>query len=219
MRKVVFMIDGWFMKKRIYRLKPFEYNGKNIREYCKKHLRDGDQIYRIYYYDTEPCSQKGNYPITNKQIDFSKTPVADAQNELLKSIKSTPNFALRLGKTTWKAKAWNLDAQKQKLLINKKITVDDLRDSDFTPRFEQKTVDMKIGLDLALIATKKLADVLILISGDSDMVPALKLARTEGMLVGLDPLKNPTSPYLDEHVDFIDSQLNHYKLKTSNSGT
>lgn len=58
MRKVVFMIDGWFMRKRIYSLKAFHYDGPSIREYCKRHLRDGDCIYRIFYYDTMPLNKK-----------------------------------------------------------------------------------------------------------------------------------------------------------------
>jgi uncharacterized LabA/DUF88 family protein len=32
---------------------------------------------------------------------------------------------------------------------------------------------------------KRLADLLIIITGDADIVPALKLARREGMQVGL----------------------------------
>ena len=66
---------------------------------------------------------------------------------------------------------------------------------------------MKMGLDIASVATKKLADLLILISGDADIVPALKFARREGMQVGLDPLRNPIQRELSEHVDFIDSKV------------
>ena len=47
----------------------------------------------------------------------------------------------------------------------------------------------------------------IIISGDADIVPALKLARQEGMMVGLGPLKNPISQELSEHVDFISSKV------------
>jgi uncharacterized LabA/DUF88 family protein len=209
------MIDGWFMRKRIYHLGSFLYNGSNIRDYCKKHLRVGDEIYRIYYYDTQPLEGKGNNPLTNSLIDFGKTNVAKNQRELLDSLKCTPNVALRLGKTVWRNKSWKLNNEKLKNLIKGKISVNDLSEGDFQPLIEQKTVDMKIGLDLALIATKKLADVLILISGDSDMVPALKLARTEGMLVGLDPLKNNINPDLAEHVDFVSTKLGDYK-KTEN---
>ena len=64
-----------------------------------------------------------------------------------------------------------------------------------------------MGIDIALIATKKIADLLIIIAGDADIVPALKMARREGMQVGLDPLRNPIRPELSEHVDFISSQV------------
>ena len=204
--KVVFMIDGWFMRKRIYYLKTFHYDGNNIRRYCLRHLRDGDTLYRIFYYDTAPLDKKGRNPISKKAIDFGKTPVAQAQHALLESIKRTPNFALRLGKTIWKNNGWILNAQKLNDLLSKNITVDDLTDNDVRPLIEQKAVDMKIGLDIASIATKRLAEKLIIISGDADIVPALKLARQEGMIVGLDPLKNPIRPELSEHVDFISTQ-------------
>ena len=207
MRKVVFIIDGWFMRKTIYRLKSFYYDGQNIRNYCKKHLRDSDQIYRIFYYDTEPFGQKGHNPISKKSIDFSKTTVAEHQTALLVSIKKTPNFALRLGRTVWRNNQWVLSQEKFKSLINKTIKIDDLTPSDVKPRIEQKAVDMKIGIDIAMIATKRLADVLIIITGDSDIVPALKLARQEGMQVGLDSLRHPIDAELSEHVDFIGSYV------------
>jgi len=40
MRKVAFMIDGWFMRQRIYSFKTFYYNGDEIRKYCLRHLKD-----------------------------------------------------------------------------------------------------------------------------------------------------------------------------------
>ena len=78
---------------------------------------------------------------------------------------------------------------------------------DFTPLIEQKAVDMKLGLDITLIAIKRLADLLIVITGDADIVPALKFARREGMQVCLDPLRHPVQPELAEHVDFIETKL------------
>ena len=207
MRKVVFVIDGWFMRKRIYSLKSFHYDGPGIRKYCKSHLRPDDDLYRIFYYDTEPLDKKGHNPVTKTLVDFKKTTTAQAQLELLESIKKTPNFALRLGKTVWSNNDWVLKSGKLKNLLNKKITVDDLVDTDVRPLIQQKAVDMKMGIDIALIATKQLADLLIIISGDSDIVPALKLARREGMQVGLDPLRNPIHPELSEHVDFISTQV------------
>jgi len=199
------MIDGWFMRKRIYELKKFYYNGKNIRDYCIKFLRKDDKLYRIFYYDTQPLMKKGHNPITKNLIDFKITSVAKTQEKLLKSIKETPNFALRLGKTVWRNNEWVLKYHKFKELIDKNISIDDLEENDVKPRIEQKAVDMKIGLDIALIAIKKIADLLIIITGDADVVPALKFARREGMQVCLDPLRCPIRPELSEHVDFIKS--------------
>lgn len=44
---------------------------------------------------------------------------------------------------------------------------------------------MRIGIDVATLALKKLVDRVILISGDTDMIPAIKLARREGIQVVL----------------------------------
>ncbi len=84
----------------------------------------------------------------------------------------------------------------------------DFEEHDVKPSITQKGVDMKIGLDIASIAYKKLADVILLISGDSDLVPALKLARIEGLQVGVDPLYGNITKELREHVDFLTSHLN-----------
>lgn len=207
MAKIVFMIDGWFMRKRIYHLKTFFYDGPQIREYCIKFLRDEDRLYRIFYYDTEPLREKGHHPLTKKFIDFGKTTVAAHQDRLFQSLRRTPNFALRLGKTIWRNNDWILSAEKFKSLLSGKIAVTELREEDIRPQIEQKAVDMKIGLDIALIALKRLADLLIIISGDADIVPALKLARREGMQVGLDSLGCPVQPELEEHVDFRTTKL------------
>jgi len=154
-----------------------------------------------------PLDKKGHNPISKKVIDFSKTNVATHQEQLTDSIRKTPNFALLLGKTVWRDNAWLLNNDRFKELLSKKITVDNLADVDVMPRIEQKAVDMKIGLDIALIAMKRLSDLLIIIAGDADLVPALKLARKEGMQVCLDPLWANIRPELSEHVDFISTQI------------
>ncbi len=218
MSKIVIMIDGWFMRKRVYQTKAFYYSGLSIRKYCMKYLGPTDTLYRIFYYDTEPLNEKGHNPITKKHIDFGKTSVALQQLRLLNSIRRTPNFALRLGKIVWRNNAWLLTPQKFKDLMNGKITVKDLTEYDVRPHLEQKAVDMKIGLDIALIATKRLADKLIIITGDADLVPALKFARREGMEVGIDPLHCPIQAELSEHVDFITSKL-RMPSKAPASGT
>ena len=71
----------------------------------------------------------------------------------------------------------------------------------------QKGVDMRIGLDIASLTLKKQADTIILVAGDSDFVPAAKLARREGMEFILDPLWQQVNEDLFEHIDGLQSGL------------
>jgi len=72
---------------------------------------------------------------------------------------------------------------------------------------KQKGVDMRIGIDIASLTLKRQADTLILVAGDSDFVPAAKLARREGMEFILDPLWQKVNPDLFEHIDGLQSVL------------
>jgi uncharacterized LabA/DUF88 family protein len=67
----------------------------------------------------------------------------------------------------------------------------------------QKGVDMRIGLDIASMTLKHQVDTIILVTGDSDFVPAAKLARREGVEFLLDPLWQQVSDELTEHVDEV----------------
>lgn len=71
----------------------------------------------------------------------------------------------------------------------------------------QKGVDMRIGLDISTLTLKKQVDTIILVSGDSDFVPAAKLARREGMEFILDPLWQKVSDDLYEHIDGLQSGI------------
>lgn len=72
---------------------------------------------------------------------------------------------------------------------------------------KQKRVDMKIGLDIASLSIKKQVEKIILITGDSDFVPAIKMARREGIIIQLDPMRQQVSTDLLEHIDLLYSIL------------
>jgi uncharacterized LabA/DUF88 family protein len=55
---------------------------------------------------------------------------------------------------------------------------------------------MKIGLDIASMSYKKQVNKIILISGESDFVPAAKLARREGIEFILDSMNTTRNSYL-----------------------
>ena len=82
-----------------------------------------------------------------------------------------------------------------------------LEERDVSFGLRQKGVDMRIGLDIASITLKKQADTIILVSGDSDFVPAAKLARREGVEFILDPMWHKISDDLFEHIDGLYSPL------------
>ena len=63
---------------------------------------------------------------------------------------------------------------------------------------------MRIGLDIASLALKRLVTLIVIVTGDSDLVPAMKLARREGLRVYLDSLGNrQIRPELKKHADRI----------------
>ena len=109
----------------------------------------------------------------------------------------------------------NSDAVKK--LCRKDISVDDLTEADFHLDIQQKGVDMKIGLDIASLAYKRLVDQIILIAGDSDFVPAAKHARREGIDFVLDPMWHTIKPSLNEHIDGLHSCVSKPPHNTSDS--
>lgn len=137
-------------------------------------------------------------------INFAKTKEAVFRRSFFEQLKRKRKMALRLGSIK-DHMGWVLKAGPTKKLISKKISIDDLKDSDVTYDVSQKGVDMKIGLDIASLAYKRLVDKIILISGDSDFVPAAKVARREGIDFVLDPMWNHIDNSLFEHIDGLQS--------------
>ena len=80
---------------------------------------------------------------------------------------------------------------------------------------KQKGVVMKLDIDIATLALKKLVQKIVLISGVSDFVPASKLARTEGIIFTLDPMGNPIKENLQEHIDYLKTTLPRFKKATN----
>ena len=79
-----------------------------------------------------------------------------------------------------------------------------LTDADFKPDFEQKGVDMRIGLDIANYSALKTVERIALVTADTDCVPAMKLARKNGLQVILIALPGmPVYGELAQHADFV----------------
>ncbi|MFO7864976.1 MAG: NYN domain-containing protein [Salinivirgaceae bacterium] len=214
-KRTAILVDGGFFIKRyrsIHKIKNLDpiRTANDLWEMCLRHLLQakGEEydLYRIFYYDCMPYEKKQHNPVTGKSIDFSKTDQNKFQCELFSELKKKRKIALRLG-VLEDRKRWIIKPSKTKELLTKKITIDDLTEDDVSFDFTQKMVDIKIGLDIASITLKQQVDQIILISGDSDFVPAAKLARREGIDFLLDPMWNPIKPHLFEHIDGLVSKI------------
>jgi uncharacterized LabA/DUF88 family protein len=172
-------------------------------EHLKLLKRQPEQLYRVLVYDCAPLNKKLQYPISKKPHHLSKTPTYTFRVALHERLLETRKVALRLGRLNEKYGQWTIRPDAIKELLNKKRTVEQLSDDDFKYDVEQKGVDMRIGLDIASIATKRLADQMVLVAGDSDFVPAAKMARREGIDFILDTMGAPIPTDLREHVDGV----------------
>lgn len=162
-------------------------------------------LYRIFFYDCPPLSKKVHRPVSKRSHDFAKDHTSQFRNALHREIKQLRKTALRLGRRDEENASWQINPDKLKQLIAGRVQFNDLTDDDFTFYAKQKVVDMKIGLDIASIAHKRLATQIVLVAGDSDFVPAAKQARREGIDFILDPMWNHINPDLNEHIDGLHS--------------
>lgn len=214
MSKTAILVDGGFYRKRaayLWGKKTAEARAKKLNAYCQTHLRDCDkdeprQLYRIFYYDCAPIERRSVYhPLTKKNVDLDKSETYTWSNTFLNELKRRRKFALRLGELSGRA-CFNLYPNVTKDILSGKRTIDSITEKDFEFLFQQKGVDMRIGIDIASLTYKKQVNQIILISGDSDFVPAAKLARRESIDFILDPMWAEVKPNLFEHIDGLKSQ-------------
>ncbi|HEY3761846.1 MAG TPA: NYN domain-containing protein [Verrucomicrobiae bacterium] len=210
------LIDGdFFIRRYRYLLgnQQFAKVAGDLHRMCLEHLKQTDgrkirrDLYRIFFYDCPPLTKKVHNPVTKKAIDFSKTPSAVWRNGFHNELRRLRKVALRLGYVNEDMAHWAIRPDKVKDLFNGKVTVAQLTDQDVRYSAQQKGVDMRIGLDIASLAYKQQVDQIILVSGDSDFVPAAKLARREGIDFILDPMWATIRDDLHEHIDGLRSVI------------
>lgn len=209
--KVAILIDGGFYRRRAYAVfgdkSPVD-RAEELDQYCRRHLKEringidhNHALYRIFYYDCPPSDKTVYDPISKKLIDLSKSDLYSWTNEFLEELKKHRKFAIRLGELTEAGTEYYLPPKQTRAVISGKLLPENIKSSDLRLMIQQKGVDMRIGLDIASMAFKKQVDQIILISGDSDFVPAAKLARREGIDFVLDPLGATIRENLKEHID------------------
>lgn len=230
MIKTAVLVDGGFYRKRARYLwgeKTAEERAKELNAYCMMHIKgrpkdeerrpkdEEKHLYRIFYYDCAPIGRRSVYhPLRKANVDLDKSDTYKWTNEFLEQLKRRRKFALRLGTLSDQVN-YNLKPSVTKELCSGKRSIESLTEADFVFNAQQKGVDMKIGVDIASLAFKKQVDQIILISGDSDFVPAAKLARREGIDFVLDPMGSEVRDDLFEHIDGLKSFWKKSKKESS----
>lgn len=208
MKKVAIFVDWENLRKDLERvqktklIKGFNYNNPtHLTKFFCFFINDDEEIYRIFFYTAMPknCddiikeikndTDKEKYQkYINKTSQNRKThqetfdKIYEISKKLLDGIVLEPYIALRLGE----------------------LQLKDI-DTDGKPIIGQKQVDMLFGLDISHVSYMKLADNILLFCKDSDMTPALKTARINGLTTVLANLENgfKITHKLQKHCDLI----------------
>ena len=199
-KKTAVLLDGGFVLRRLRAMlggrEPF---ASDILAFARKCLADDEELFRIYYYDCPPFGGDLVHPMSGVPEDYSKTAVFAGRTRLLDKLERADHVALRTGLLA--ARGWKLaNRSQQELMLSPRACMA----ADFGPDFTQKGVDMKIGLDVAWLSSKGIVDRIVLVTADTDFVPAMKFARREGVQVVLVPMNSRVlSKTLRAHADEV----------------
>ena len=168
----------------------------NLAKSCLDH---DDLLFRIFFYDCRPFDKELTFPGTGNKKDFSKSPEYTRRSILYSILSKKDNVAFRSGDL--KFRGWGIGKGKINQLTTNTQT---FSPSDLKPSFQQKGVDIKIGIDIASLSIKRIVDKIVLLTNDTDFIPAMKFARREGTQIALYSMTNQqVTPELKEHADFI----------------
>ncbi len=107
------------------------------------------------YYYHCPVYQ-GNPPTKTERERYA------TQRKFFAALENIPRYTVRLGRLAYRG-----------------------NDQSGNPKYEQKRVDILLGVDMVQLAAKQVIQEAILVAGDSDFIPAVAVAKSEGLLVRL----------------------------------
>ena len=181
------LIDGGFLRVQAKRAKK-TYNPDFIEKFAHACVSEDEELFRVLYYDCAPYTGTVKLPVSGSARQFKDSAF------LLDELARKNLFAVRRGILKFRG------FKPKKTPVTGKAP---LTDNDFVADFEQKGVDMRIGLDIASYSSNHTVDRIILVSNDTDCVPALKHGRKAGLqTVIIEPTGVKLSPELLAHIDF-----------------
>jgi len=187
MKKVAVLIDGGYTRVML-RQAGKSYDPAYIEQFAHACTAAYEDLIRVLYYDCAPYNGTVKLPVSGKEHVFNNS------DAWLNDLAAKNLFAVRRGVLKFRG------------FVPKRIPISPatLKDDDFKPQFEQKGVDMRIGLDIATYADRGTFDRFIVVTADTDCIPAFKHARKSGMQVILVELPGARlAPELRHHTDIV----------------
>ena len=200
--KVALLLDGGWLSKSLYRVLRHHPTDQDLYDFSMKCIAPTEDLFRIYYYDSSPYDGQHRHPLTNRNVNFKTTPQYMRATTFLNKFSIRDSIAFRAGRVQFKG--WKLasDALSDVCFASSiKIPPPVLLPEDIQPIIAQKGVDIKIGLDIAWLSTRRIVEKIILASNDSDFIPAMKFARRETIkivVIQLLELSNHMKAHADE---------------------
>lgn len=189
--KTALLIDGGYVRA-CAKKAGHVYDNDFIEKFADKCIiAPPEYLFRIFYYDAPQFRGTRNLPVSGNPTTFQ------ASDKWLNDLAKVQRFAVRrgsLGFRGWRPKNVPIAGGAP------------MTDADFSPIFEQKGVDMRVGLDIATFSERRSVERIVLVSGDTDMVAAMKHARKAGIEVVTVQLPAPALPLHDDlqaHSDVV----------------
>lgn len=186
LKRIAVLIDGGHVRASARRA-GLVYSASFIEKFSKVCAAEGEEILRVLYYDCAPYTGAAKLPVSGATFAFT------GSDEWLNDLSRRDLFAVRRGVLKFRG------------FKPKKIPISGgaLQDTDFEPDFEQKGVDMRIGLDIASYSAGRCVDRIVLVSNDTDCIPAMKHGRKSGLQIVIAQLPGSrTAPELLTHADY-----------------
>lgn len=194
------MLDGGFIKRKLGSAQQPATADDIVKftDALRQHERlSAYRLHRIYYYDAAPLSETVEKPFSKEKVNFGASTAYQANAKLHANLAREDYYANRLGELSFNGWASKKDLRSVK---DGEFT---LRPDNIKPLISQKGVDMRIGLDMASLTLKKLSSIIVLVTGDSDFVPAMKFARREGAQLFLVTLGHNVREPMHFHADVV----------------
>lgn len=190
MHRAALLIDGGHLRA-LAGLAQRDYTNNFIEAFAHGCVdKPEEDLIRILYYDCALYKGTQRRPVSGTMKEFK------GDDSWLQDLATRDLFAVRRGQLGFRG--W----------VPRKIPIAGatLSDADFKPKFEQKGVDMRVGLDIATMASVRSVERIILVSADTDMIPAMKHGRKAGLqIVAIQlpmPPAIPLRPQFLAHADY-----------------